>query len=410
MTDHKPVSAVGGSSAEEIGEPQTLLLNTEVDVEIDRLVSGGDGIARYDGLPIFVPRSAPGDRLRVKIVARKSGYARGEIQQVLTPGPTRREAPCPYFGSCGGCDLQHIEDQSQAGFKADAALETLRRLGHLDLHAVKTKVISGESWSYRLKTQVRTARQAEGVALGYFARGTQNVVVVESCPVLVPALERVLRKPFPLDGKVPLRIDLAAGDDDAITSSPTAPGWPRGPVRLQIGEFSFEYDARCFFQTHSQLLAALTDAVVGEWTGATACDLYAGVGFFSLPLARHYDQVEAVEGDGVAVRFARNNGRRNRTKNFQIKHLAVETWVKNLPVGLDRILVDPPRGGLARIVRKALISRPATRLTYVACDAATLARDLKELAGVYALESIVFLDMFPQTGHLETVVQLRTVS
>jgi 23S rRNA (uracil1939-C5)-methyltransferase len=379
----------------------------EIEVRIEKLVAGGDGLARCDGLPIFVPRAAPGDHLRVRIVKRKTGYARGEIQEIIDSGASRREPPCPHFGECGGCDLQHIKDESQATFKAEAALETLQRLGRLDLRGVKCEVIAGESWSYRLRTQLRTALRTDGVALGYFARGTQNVISVKSCPVLVPELEGVLQEPFTLDANPPLRIDLAAGDDLAITSSPSAPDWPQGAVQLQTGAFSFQYDARCFFQTHRHLLGRLTDSVVGEWKGSRALDLYAGVGFFSLPLAGYYEEVVAVEGDRVAARFARNNSRRNRLRNITITHMAVESWIKNLPSGIDRILVDPPRGGLAPVVRKALVSRPATRLTYASCDAATLARDLKDLTKVYRPESIVFLDMFPQTGHIETVVQLK---
>ena len=198
MTDPKIPRQAESNRSEDAMPSRDLTENMEVEVEIEKLIAGGDGLARYDGLPIFVPRAAPGDQLQVKIVSRRPSYARGEIQQVLVPGASRREPPCPHFGHCGGCDLQHIEDESQAEFKAEAALETLRRLGGLDLQGVETEVIVGESWSYRLRTQLRTARLEDGVELGYFARGSQNVVPVKSCPVLVPALEKVIREPFPL--------------------------------------------------------------------------------------------------------------------------------------------------------------------------------------------------------------------
>jgi 23S rRNA (uracil1939-C5)-methyltransferase len=124
----------------------------EVEVTIEKLIAGGEGLGRFQGIPLFVPRSAPGDRLRVRIVERHTGYGRAEVVEVLSRGPGRREAPCPYFARCGGCDLQHLEDELQPRLKAQAARETIEHLAKLELPA--SELLTGEPWSYRLRTQL----------------------------------------------------------------------------------------------------------------------------------------------------------------------------------------------------------------------------------------------------------------
>lgn len=379
----------------------------EVEVTVDQLVAGGDGLARFEGIPIFIPRSTPGDRLRVRLTDRKPGYGRAEILEILEPGPGRREPPCPFFEDCGGCDLQHIEDDLQVRLKAEAVRETLERLGGLELPETP-KVVSGSPWGYRLRTQLHTRRTEEGgVEVGYFRRGSHELVAVDQCPILMPELERRL-PPLPgmLEGRVPKRVDLAAGQDGSWTTAPVVEGLPHGEVSWTVGKHTLAYDARVFFQTHRELLEPLVIAAVGPWNGAAAFDLYAGVGLFTLPLAERYDRVVAVESDRVATRFCRNNARRHRLQNVEPVHKVLERWIDELPEDADRVLVDPPRAGLHRHVSQTLYQRPPKRLTYVSCHPATLARDLKTLTKWLRVEDVILFDLFPQTGHMEAVVQL----
>ena len=417
-----------------------------IDVVVEKLVAGGEGMARPEGIAVFVPRSAPGDRLRVRLVERRPDYARAEIVEVLAPGPGRRRPPCPYYERCGGCQLQHLEDDLQSRLKAEATVETLARLAGIELPE-PPEVLTAGHWAYRLRTQLHTRRRAPGpgggdgegaVEVGYFARGTNELVPVAACPILVPELERLLPDlPERLAEKTPRRLDLAAGGEagtgltraadaaparraapkpsggggrESVTTAPVIPGLPHGDVELTVpiaGEtFAYSYDARSFFQAHRDLVGELAARAVGPWQGEAAVDLYAGVGLFTLPLARRYARVTAVEGDSIAARYARRNARRNRAPAVEVVLQAVETWIPSLPEGLDRLVADPPRGGLSRLVRDTLRERPAARLTYVSCHAATLARDLRHLLGVYRLESLVLLDMFPQSGHMEAVAQL----
>jgi len=379
----------------------------EVEVTVEKLVAGGDGLARVDGIPIFVPRSAPGDRARVRLVERRPDYARAEIVELLSPGPGRREPPCPYFVDCGGCQLQHVEDGLQVRYKAEAVVETLSRVGGVKVPP-SLEVVAGEAWGYRLRTQLHTGRDAQGaVQVGYFARGSHTLVPVSACPILDPALEaQIPALPERLAGELPSRLDLLVGDGGALSAAPVVDDLPHGDVPLTVGDFTYRLDARCFFQAHRTLVGRLVASAVGRWEGEAAVDLYAGVGLFSLPLGRRYRSVTAVEGDRVAARYARGNAKRHRLPHVAVVPQAVESWVGQLPSGVDRVLVDPPRDGLATPVRKALLLRLPERITYVSCHAATLARDLRELLTRYRLEALALFDLFPQSGHMESVAQL----
>ncbi len=384
-----------------------------IEVAIEKLVAGGDGLARFEKIPIFVPRSAPGDRLRVRLVERRASFGRAEIEEILEPGPGRREPPCSFFDRCGGCDLQHLDETKQLQYKVQAVRENLLRLGGIETPA-SIKVIAGKAWGYRVRAQLHIAETERGHQIGYFARGSHDLVPVDSCPVLVPELESalpVLQRSV-REGPPHRRLEITAGSDQAWTCAPAFDDLPRGEVSTTVGDFTFRYDATCFFQGHRHLLAELVDLAVGTGDGAgesseeDAFDLYSGVGLFSLPLSRKYRKVVAVEGERNAARFARRNQQLNGVENLQLENQAVEGWAGKLPTQAARVVVDPPRVGLSRKVREVLLSRRPHHLTYVSCDSATLARDLRELREWYEVRSLALIDLFPQTGHLEVIAQL----
>lgn len=379
----------------------------ELELRIEKLVAGGQGLGRYRGVPIFVARSAPGDLLRVRLTERRPDYGRGEVVEILEEAPERRSPPCRHFGVCGGCDLQHLADEAQVRWKVEATLETLRRLAGLEATA-KVRVLAGDAWAYRLRTQLHCRETASGeVEVGYHRRGSRDLVAIGECPILAPELEELaLSLPRSMQGPPPRRIDLVVGSDGRTSCAPVVAGLPRGDVRIAAGRWSFELDARCFFQAHRTLLPALIEATVGEAEGDEAFDLYCGVGLFTVPLAERYARVVGVEGDRVAARYARRNARRNRAGGVVVETRAVESWIEELPEDADRVVVDPPRQGLSLRVREVLRSRRPQRLTYVSCHAATLARDLRTLLGSFDLERLILVDLFPQTGHLEVIAQL----
>lgn len=390
--------------------PERLAVLDEVELTVEKLVAGGDGFARFEGIPIFVARAAPGDRLRVKVTERKPDYGRAEIVEILQAGNGRREPKCPHFGACGGCDLQHLEDAVQVELKAEAVRETLVRLGGVQAD-ISIETVSGDAWSYRLRTQIHTARTEDQLESGYLGRRSHDVVPIETCPVLLPALEKaVVGLNAVLVEHAPRRIDLMVGDENELNVAPPLPGLAQHEASIVVGDFTYAVDARCFFQAHRQLLPALVGKAIGEWTGEVAYDLYAGVGLLTLPLASKYSRVVAVESDRMAVRFARRNAQVNKATAVEHVGCAVESWIDALPADVPRVVLDPPRTGLSAKVRQVLRQRPPQRLTYVSCHPATLARDLKMLGSVYRIEQVIALDMFPQTGHMEVVVQAERQS
>ncbi|MEL7061545.1 MAG: class I SAM-dependent RNA methyltransferase [Acidobacteriota bacterium] len=380
----------------------------ELELEIEKIVFGGDGLGRFESIPIFVPRTAPGDRVRVRLTERKASFARAEVLELLEPGAGRREPPCPVYARCGGCDLQHLDDATQLRVKIEAAREALRRLGKVELPG-DVAVVRGDSFGYRLRTQLQVATTDRGREVGYFARGSHELVPVEGCPILVPELDQQLGElPARLADDEHRRVDLTAGDGGKITVSPPIGELPTGEVTTRVGDLQYAYDARCFFQAHRQLLPRLVEEALGDASDpeGEAFDLFAGVGLFALPLARRYRRVVAVESDRIAMRYARKNARTNGIDNVELEGVSVEAFVPTMPRGAARVLVDPPRGGLSERTRRSLrLARPR-RLTYVSCQAPTLARDLADLGRVFRIDRVVFLDLFPQTGHLETVVHL----
>ena len=379
----------------------------EIELEIEKLVAGGEGLGRLDGVPIFVARTAPGDRVRARLVTRRPDFGRAEVLEVLTAGPGRREPPCPHFSECGGCDLQHLDERHQLRYKVEAAVETLRRLAKIPLPP-PSEVLSGAAWGYRIRTQLHTAPVGAGFQAGYHARGSKRLVPIQVCPVLDPRLEEeAVRLGRRLGAEAPGRVDLAIGGDGRVAAAPAVAGLDEGELRRTVAGFEYAYDARCFFQGHQGLLDALVDRAVGEARGELAFDLYGGVGLFALPLATRYARVITVEADRIASRYARRNARAAHLDGVEAVSRSVDTWIgEALPEDADRVLVDPPRQGLSTPVRAALAARPPRRLTYVSCHAAALARDLMALGPGLEVESILFIDLFPQTGHLETVVQL----
>jgi 23S rRNA (uracil1939-C5)-methyltransferase len=389
------------------------------EVEIEKLVYGGDGLAHIGTQAVFVPFAAAGDRLRVRIVGVERNYARGTIEEILAPSPARRIPPCPHFGVCGGCQLQHLDYGAQLASKVEFIRESLRRIGGLDWGA-EIEVRAAEELGYRSRAEIKVAREAGGGAqVGYFRAGTREICEVAHCPILLPAANRELQRLHAEPALIPhdaTRVYLTAGDDEVIVT-PATGGHGRaaecdalGTAHQRIGGLVYGFGVRSFFQANRLLVEELVRVALGESRGRLAVDLYAGVGLFSLPLAARFAQVCAVEGNRLAAAHGVENARANGLANVRYETVSVEAWLKYKTAGLGRpdlVLLDPPRAGAGPQVIDRLAALAPSAITYVSCDPATLARDLRLLTDRgYRLASLTAVDMFPQTFHVETVAQL----
>jgi 23S rRNA (uracil1939-C5)-methyltransferase len=381
------------------------------EVEIERLLPGGVGLAHAEGLTLFVSLAAPGDFVRIRIdrVQGKVGFA--SIVEVVRPSPVRVEPPCPYFGLCGGCDFQQLTYEAQLEAKVEIIRDCLHRIARIDgplnipIHA------SPKEWHYRARAMWQV--DATSRKLGYFVRGSRDICDVEYCAVLVPQLQETLEKvrtEISLNTASPqLRdIEVVVGDDGISLSPPIAEFQTREVHRV-VGDEIYHFNAEAFFQINHELLGLLIAEAVGDKTGKIAIDLYCGVGLFTLPLARRFEQVVAVEANERATKFARRNLGSAGLDNTEVVTLDVGEWLQYYRSfePIDILLLDPPRTGAENKVIAGIIGLRPQRIVYVSCDPATLARDLKKLmAEGYSLDKIAALDMFPQTHHVETVVHL----
>jgi 23S rRNA (uracil1939-C5)-methyltransferase len=383
-----------------------------LEVTVERILPGGVGLAHAEGQTVLVGLAAPGDRLRVRVERARGKTLFASLVEILSPSPARVEPPCPYFGRCGGCDFQQLNYEAQLAAKADIIRDCLRRVGHLEPPAEIVVTPSPAEWRYR--SRARWQYDARGGALGYYERGTHRVCDVAECPVAAPAVQGRLTRlreaaradALPADAH---EFEAVEGDAGVALWPPLGPEDEGEQSRLVGGE-RYSFDAGCFFQINHALLEPLVAAGLGDAAGETALDLYCGVGLFTLPLARRFARVTGVEGHPAAAAFARRNLSDAGLSNATVETAAVGGWLAAHAARLPRpdfLLLDPPRAGAEPEALQAILELRPTRLSYVSCDPATLARDLHALtAAGYQISSLRAFDMFPQTHHVETVVHL----
>ena len=385
-----------------------------VEVTIERIVPGGLGLAHAEGLTLFVALAAPGDVVRVRIDRVSGKVAFASIEEIVQPSPVRVEPPCPYFGACGGCDLQQLNYEAQLEAKKEMIRDCLRRIAHIEQLPEISITPSPQQWHYRSRANWQFDPVSK--SLGYFEAGSHRVCDVELCGVLAPKLQEILarvRSEIRDDSVSPLLKDIrAVAGDNNVSVAPPLAGYQTHDVSTSIGGERYSVDANSFFQTNHDLVGALVDAAIALEKGKLAIDLYCGAGLFTLPLARRFERVVGVEVNHRATAFARGNLRRAQLQNAEIATAPVGEWLKahsHSLASVDFLLLDPPRAGAENVVIKGILDLRPRRIAYVSCDPATLARDLKKLlAGGYSLESVTAFDMFPQTHHVETVAQLRS--
>jgi 23S rRNA (uracil1939-C5)-methyltransferase len=390
------------------------------DVGIEKIVYGGDGLARIGSQAVFVPFAAAGDRLRVRIVGCERNYARGVIEEILSPSPARRTPPCAHFGVCGGCHLQHLDYPAQLETKVSFIRESLRRLGEIDWTG-EIAVKSAEEFGYRSRAEIKVARGESGeTQIGFFRASTHEICQVESCRVLLPVADRELQRLHAEGSLIPndaTRVYLTAGDDEVIVTPANGENGRSaefdslGTAHQRIAGMNYGFGVKSFFQSNRLLVETLIETAIGDASGQFAVDLYAGVGSFTLQLAKTFEQVCAVEGNKSAAQHGIENARANGLSNVRYEPISVEAWLKyksHEAPRPDLVLLDPPRAGAGALVIERIAALEAPRVTYVSCDPATLARDLRMLVDYgYRIDSITALDMFPQTFHVETVVHLK---
>lgn len=427
-----------------------------VQLKIEKLVYGGDGLARLPpdehgpGKTVFVPFALENEAVDGELTEQKPGFARAKLTTVIQPSPDRVSPPCPYFQRCGGCHYQHADYQHQIAIKKSILLETLRRTAKVELPC-ELHAHSAEPWNYRNRTRMKVEVQPE-FALGYYKFRSHELLPVAQCPISSPLIKRAIAafwgkgRSGAIDSHI-REIEFFVNHEDSalLLEAYCAPGTEQGEAQLiadslsgmlpemrgvtvfenpartgrenqrlaSAGEAALSYHTRTatyrvtagsFFQVNRFLVDELIEIVSAGASGSIALDLYAGVGLFSLPLARSFAQVIAVEASQTSY----NDLRHNAPREVKAVRATTEQYLGKVSgVRPDLVVADPPRGGLGEKVIRDLAKLDSPRITYVSCDPSTLARDLRLLMTLgYQITEAHLVDAFPQTFHLESVFRL----
>lgn len=380
---------------------------------------GGDALARLDGRVVLLPFALPGERVRARAEQEKPGLIRARTLEVLAPAPERVPAPCPYFGRCGGCDYQHAPYEYQVQAKAAILAEALRRLGKIE-PPEEIAAVTAEPWAYRNRAQLHI----HGGRLGYLEARSHKLCAIDHCPISSPKINEtigtlavMLRDPrwprfvrslelFTDESRVQLNVletERPVARRFFEWCAETIPGLVEGALDYQE---RFRVGRNSFFQVNRFLADRLVEIAIDGTGGKTAADLYAGVGLFSLPLAGRFRDAVAVES-GAGARDLAFNAERAGLANLRVEQAASEAFLEKLDRAPEFMLLDPPRAGMGKTVVRRLADLRPPRIAIVACDPATMARDVAALlASGYRIERMTLVDLFPQTYHFETVVRL----
>jgi 23S rRNA (uracil1939-C5)-methyltransferase len=413
-----------------------------------KLVYGGEALGFHTGHTVFAPLILPGERALVEEVRRQKGVVFARPLRILQASPERIEPKCPYFARCGGCQYQHLAPEAQLGIKTEILRETLRRLGQIKWEGPIT-THSGPVWNYRNQAQLKIGKSPGGApALGFFEAESNRLVPIDACPIVSPRLNTLLSvlrsEPWISELAAGTELELVADDQDQKVMLTLTGSWLEDEAEAlagkllaelegvstvaiareeslkifgepyltyRVGEFGYRLGPTAFFQSARFLLPEFVTAVTANVSGAVALDLYAGVGLFTLPLSKQFEQVMAVE---VAPQATANLAANARTiPGKKVRAIAGTTFDylrRSAQMDPDLVVLDPPRAGVGAESLKLLLALRPKRLHYVSCSPPTLARDLGFLLKHgYQLDSLELFDFFPQTYHIESLARLTPV-
>ena len=430
-------------------------------ITVEKLAFGGNGVGRINGKICFVPCSCPGDELLVRVTVEKRSYLTAGIVEIISPGPDRVVPPCPLFGSCGGCNWQHVSYQRQLSEKRQIFSDALWRGGRVPGELIGDVLPSPDTFGYRSRVQFKLHGESGRLKIGFYRQGTHFVEdASQGCPIAKPVVNQALERLrtilpfFPELTWIP-QINIDCGEQGAIgiinyngSDSACARRFfeerrselePLTGIYLKTGKkttllkvfgddtleyslpgispdtptCSLSYRPGGFAQVNTEQNSGLLKLVqrFADCRGdERILDLFCGNGNFSLPLAGCCASVTGIEEYGDSIAAAIDNSQRNGIQNAEFIRADAAVGVGRLVAEgrtFECVLLDPPRGGAAELVGDICRLKPE-KIIYVSCDPATLARDCGLLsASGYQVQASVPVDMFPQTFHIESVTLLQ---
>ena len=357
------------------------------DLKIEDVAFGGKGVAREQGKAVFVPYTIEGEMVSAEIARERKQFAEAELVEVKESSPNRVAPECQYFGRCGGCAYQHIRYEHQLAIKWRQVRDAIQRIGKLKDVPMRPIVPSSKQYAYRNRI---TVHALDGI-IGFFRRDSHRLIDIECCPISRDEVNHALAE---------LREQKQVRDGHYTLRASSEP--------------------RVFSQVNDEVAQALRDLVVDlvPPNQKLLIDAYCGAGFFAKSLLNKFEHVIGIDWDRFAIDAAKKNATEKETyiagdvEDVEaVVSAAIATHdVQPRALGTSApptMIVDPPATGLSTSVRKAVVELAPTTLIYVSCNPPTLARDLRELQETFIVESVIPLDMFPQTAEIEVVVQLN---
>jgi tRNA/tmRNA/rRNA uracil-C5-methylase (TrmA/RlmC/RlmD family) len=376
-------------------ESAPLAPGQRVNLTIEDIAFGGEGVARHADFVVFVPFSLTGESVEAEIVEVKKRFARARLIRVRSPSADRVSPRCRYFTECGGCQYQHVRYERQLEIKQKQVRDLFERVGGFPGEVVAPIISCPDAYGYRNRIMVRSQynKTEQRLLVGYLRGDSRLVVDVEECAIAEPALNAELAQ---------------------VRANPP----PRGGLKvvLRLTPEGWDVPRDSFFQNNFRLLPKLVQTARARLLDSKSrhlVDVYCGVGFFALELADLVESFVGIELDQPAIRAARRNAAARGRTNGEFVSGTAEEWLpcllQRFPAHKTAVLLDPPRKGCAPSVIQLLRDVRPAQVLYVSCHPATLARDLNVLCrdGVFHLVNVTPLDMFPQTQHVECIADLR---
>lgn len=386
-------------------------------------VYGGYVLSREDGV-IFIRGAIPGEVVEADIREKKRDYSVASVTGVIEQSSFRVEPPCPYFGECGGCQLQYSAYEKQVSMKNRVLADCLKRIGGIEPEPAPP--LLGGEFAYRHRAQFKVSREGQA---GFYREGTRKVVPISRCLLMADEINDVLRRFTEVDLGGIREIHVTSGDslvalvrgrgfDEVLAERFVGLGFScvafedgnyrgQGYAGFDLNGLVYTVSPWSFFQSNWKLNAGVARLITGQLDsleGKRVLDLYAGGGNFSLPLASAGAETVAVEENAHSIKDGERNMSLNNIKNFRFVRGQAET--AKLKENFDIVLLDPPRPGLTRAAMDRVLGLEPGRIVYVSCNPSTFARDLKKLLEKYELDSVRMIDFFPNTYHVESLAFL----
>ncbi|MCM8535359.1 MAG: class I SAM-dependent RNA methyltransferase [Lentisphaeraceae bacterium] len=394
----------------------------ELEVKVEDVAFGGNGVARLDGLVCFIPFSIPGETVKIRITSVKKRFLEAEIVEVIEQSENRVEPKCELYGECGGCQYQHIDYKTQLSLKESQLKQVLSRIGSLsELPEIEKIVPSPKEFHYRNRITLNAKKQDDNfIVYGYKHLNNQDTLEIQNCPIAqyeVSDLTRVLKrtpwghKNLNRQRPKPATLRCSGGDDPVIYYGKAPKGMPWRTEKLAGRDFRVPLGA--FYQVNPEVaeeLFSITTEWLNELPQPKVIDAFCGAGFLSMGLEDKH--VVGIEENEASIEAAEYNALQWGIKSFNyIAGDANKLINKHLRNKGDStiLILDPPRKGCGESTLESIRKHKPSHILYVSCDPATLARDLKGICGEsnYKVSKLALLDMFPQTSHFETMVLLK---